>query len=822
MTEEKFDQLLDQMRDESPSTEEVAAASRRVRDRLTGPNSQQCSRFQSGLGEYVAGGLGEPSRLLLEDHLARCADCRSALANKKRPAKVVEAPIARPRAARWTGWAVAATILLVAVYAGRHQVDRAFAPSGPTATVVSVSGEAYSEPTVALASGATLFEDDAVQIGAGARAILALADGSMVEVNQRTKLSVRSAWSGQTIVLDYGDVLVEAAPQSRGRLRVLTRDSVASVKGTVFAVSSATAGSLVSVVEGSVEVSQSGSQALLQPGEQAASSAALKSVRIEQAIAWSQEAEKYFGLLAELVDLEKDLAQLPGPALRTDARLLRYLPAETLVYFAIPNLNGTIDQAVSLLEERLGRNQALAEWWSSSEGQDLRDVAQSIQTIAPLLGEEIVFALALDPGRPDKPLPLILTELQPGSEDGVHEAIAAILEGEAPPYEVVDGLLLASDRLESLTILMASLGSGGTTEFADEIESRYSQGVSWLMAADMSSPTLAGEVPEDASQAIGFDAMRYLFFERRTADGGAGTKATLTFSGNRTGVASWIAPPGSAGSAEYVSSGAVAAFSASARDPRQALDELLAMVSQNSEAAAELADFEAFTGVSLSQDIAASLGTDLTFAIERPTLPMPGWFVAFEVMNAGALDESARRLVERFNDLAVERGQGQSLSFNQETIDGQTWRSISADRDPAASAEGQSYPFELHWTYDGAYLVGSIDRALAMRAIGIRQSGPQLVYSDVFERSYPSTSTLHHSGFVWFNSSGLAADLASLVASPALSQLLQSREPVLVVFDGEAEQISAASRTRLTSALLDALLLAGVGDNSAADSSEQP
>ncbi len=820
MNEESFDQLLEEMRGEGASAGETSAATQRVRDRLAGADSALCAQFRQELDAHLANRLTDSKRLLLEDHLARCTGCRHALAEAKGRPQLVAMPAPRARKVPWVGWAVAAGLVLATFYAGRHEIDRAFAPSGSRATVVSVSGDAYALPELALAPGGELFEGDSVRTGAGARLILALADGSRVEVNQRTQLSVRSAWSGQTVALDYGDVLIEAA-QSRGRLRVITRDSAAAVKGTVFAVSSATAGSLISVVEGSVEVSQSGAQKVLQPGQMAASSPALKAVRIEQAIAWSQEAEKYYGLLAEFVSLERELAALPGPSLRTQARLLQHLPAETVGYMAIPNLTGTIAQAVSLIEQRAAQNAELAKFWSSQEAQALREAAEHVETVAPLLGEELLFVFAVDPSRPGDQIPVLLAEIQSGREDDLRAAIRELSEGGDFPHEIINGLLLASDSAENLTIVSASLGGGASSDFAAEIAQRYEQGVSWLIAADIEALRSELSLDQEASLALGMATARYMFFEKR-AGGAEEIEATLTFKEGRTGIATWLASPGPAGSAEYVSSSAMAAFSASTRDPRQALDELLALLGEDSELAAEIAEFEAETGISISLDIAASLGADVTFAMERPTIPVPGGFVAFETTNPGALDETARRLVERFNDRANEYQSEQSLIFAQEIVNGRSWRSIKlagTSRDPVEEA---LRPVEIHWTYDRGYLVGSIDRALAMQAIAVRESGSALVHSDDFERSFPAMSTLHHSGFFWFNTRGVASDLASLVTSPALKSLLGSREPVLVVFDGEPERIHAASRTRLTSVLLDAVLLSGVGQSASASDVQQP
>ena len=699
---------------------------------------------------------------------------------------------------------------MAALYLGSDPIDRALAPSGPRATVVSVSGEAYRLPQGTLTPGAELFEDDVVRTPAGARATLALADGSRVELNQRTELSVHAAWSGQTVRLGYGDVLVEAAEQRQGRLRVVTRDSIASVKGTVFAVSSATAGSLVSVVEGSVEVSQPGSTSVLGAGDQAASHSALESVGIEQAISWTADSEKYYSLLAEFIQIEEDLAEMPGPALRTEARLLPYLPAGTQVYFAIPNLDGTIREALSLVRRRTRDSAELDEWWSSEHGEELRDTLDRIQAITPLLGEEVVcvFALDTDPAATSEAIPLLLAEVQAGREDNLRQAISNVAGEEEIHHQIGDSLLLISDSAEHLAAMSAALGGGASSPFAAEIAGRYEGGVGWLAGIDVA--TLGSDVHGSGEEAeiLGVSSMSYLFFEQRSDGNTRGNEATLSFRESRTGMASWLASAGPAGSAEYVSSEAVVVASASVRDARQAFDEILSAVGEESEFTEELREFEAETGVNIGLDIADSLGTDVTFAVERPSVPVPGWVVAFEAVNPGALDETARRLVESYNaNLDPEQTE---LTLSRETVNGRDWQSISAGSSSVA----------LHWTYDRGYLIASTDRAVAARAIAIRDSGSPLIHTAGFQQRFPAMSSLHHSGFFWFNTNGVLADLASLVPSPAIEKLLGSREPVLVVVDGGAEQIRAASRTRLTSWLLDALLVGGsVHLNQGADQS---
>ncbi len=60
-------------------------------------------------------------------------------------------------------------------------------------------------------AGAAIGEKERIRTGPGTQAVLRLADGSTVDVNERTELFVTAAWSGLSIHLLRGDVIVKAA-----------------------------------------------------------------------------------------------------------------------------------------------------------------------------------------------------------------------------------------------------------------------------------------------------------------------------------------------------------------------------------------------------------------------------------------------------------------------------------------------------------------------------------------------------------------------------------------------------------------------------------
>lgn len=786
MPNDRLEDALNAMRAEKAEPAEMQAAQARVWERLLHAESPLCTEFRGELTAYLAGELAASRRLLFEDHLSRCPGCRRLYNESRGEHKVVAMPAAlaprNPRPA-WMKFAIAAGVAAVMLYVGRGPLDRALAPSGPRATVESASGPLFHLASGPIAPGAKLGEGEFVRTGMGARAVLRLADGSRLEMNERTELAVSAAWSGQTVRLERGDVILQAAKQRRGHLRVQTRDSEALVKGTIFAVSSGTAGSLVSVIEGSVEVNQPGANKVLKPGEQAGTTAAMTSVPVRDAVAWSADAPQYFTLLAEFMQIERQLSATLNESLRTQSRLVGLMPANPMMFAAIPNVGRAIDELEHLIEVRARDSATLREWWNSPSGEELRKVLDRVQTITPLLGEEIAFFVTRAPGQPGSD-PMMVAEVKSGREDELRQALAGLFAetGGTGAYSIANGRVLVGDNAAAL---QTALGGGASTEFAAAIAQRYQRGAGWLLAINAANQDAK---PGSEPDALGLTSIKHLFFERRAPAGRAENEATVSFAGARRGIASWLAAPAAAGSAEYASPNAIFVASASTRNPQQAFDELISALGRvNSNIPDELRKFEEKTGISISRDLAAAFGTDFTIAIERPTVPIPGWVGAFEVPQPSLLDVSLRRLVDAFNnELPADRAQYR-MTLTQEQHGGRTWNVVRS----GASTQTVS------WTYDRGYMIVSTDRALAAQAITNRAAGVMLTRSARFVEQLPATNSLHHSGFFWLNPEGTLRDAAQLVTDPTLKSLIESSEPVLVTIDGETERIRAVSRTGL-------------------------
>jgi hypothetical protein len=802
MSEDRLDKALEAMKSEDVNAGELAAAHDRVLARLDAPGESLCGEFRFQFQDYVDGRLDSNRRLLMDDHLSRCPNCRANLAAQKGERQATVVPMRRAnRWPRWGTWAAAAAVIVAALYLGRAPIDALLALGGPRATVVSLTGELHRIPQGVLQSGSAIGQDEVVRTGPGARAILRLADGSLMDVNERTELSVHAAWSGKVVHLQRGDVIVQAAKQRHGYLRVQTRDAIASVKGTVFAVSAGISGSLVSVVEGSVAVAQLGSETVLSPGEQAASNPALVG-SVEEAVSWSPDAETYISILASLAHIEKQVAALPTQPMRTQPGLLQYLPPNTVVYGAIPNIGSTISQAMGFADQQSAENPAFGQWWNSSAGQSLKQLIARVETVTHLFGDEIVFGFSMGVAGATEKYPMILAEVQPGKQAALADALnllAGQMGQSSPFYHLTDSLLVFSDSQAHLQWLVNSLGQGGVTPFTEEIAKRYQRGVGWMLGMDLNSMVALSGAAEN--NFINAQQIKHLFLERHDTQGAEDNEMAITFKGPRMGLASFLADSGSGGAAEYIPSDIIAAAYISTREPRQMFDEMMALISRSSPASmGNLAAAEAKLGISFASDFAASLGTESAFGLENFTLTGPVWIMAGMVNDPPTLEATIRKLVDGLNLELANSGQTQRITLSQETVDGRTWTTLK----PA------SVPVSITWTYDRGYIVAASDRGTALRALATRNGGSPLVYASVFRQQLSASAGLHPSGFLWLNTKGALQNFANMVPNPAIRNLIAERDPILVAFSATTEQIQAASRTRLSGLIMDLMLLQGL------------
>jgi hypothetical protein len=744
--------------------------------------------------------------MLVEDHVRECIGCRRALATVRRGAS--DTPAIAPAAAaharegadglrRWLPLAAALAVALG--LAGWFGVRMAFAPAAETATVESIDGSLWrvaAGGSPALATGAVVDLSEAVRTAKGSTAVLRLADGSRVELDERTELAAAGGWRGTTLELARGNVIVEAAGQRWPRhLYVATGDCRVSVVGTVFAVDHGVGGSRVAVIEGEVRVAQGGRpERVLGPGDQVATRG-LGTVPVSQQFAWSGDADRYLEMLGELRELRREIAQrVPPPGLRSAGRLLDAVPAGTAVYVAVPNLGRPLADSYAVFREQLADSPRLAEWWAAHvEGADadrrLDELVTRLRDLGDYLGDEVVVAIAAgavadpdgDPSRSGGPL-LLAEVVRPGfdaylaqeieriNSEGGHPAVELVADpaaaaGSADALQVWtgDGLLVASPDRRSLAAGVAAArgeapGFAGT-ELWQRVGAAYADGAEWLLGADLGvliddvgghDPRAGGELAE-----AGIADARYLIVEHRGDADSSATTATLGFAGPRRGLASWLAAPGPIGSLDYVSPEAGFAAAFLVKDPVEMVDDLARLAAAaDGDGEAWLADIERNTGLDLRDDLAAVLGGEVAFALDGPIAPQPSWKLVIEVYDAPGLLATVERTVARLDAELRSRGEG-GVALDSTRSGGHTFWRLSR-----TAATGGAAPGEAWWVYDDGFLIAAPSAGLLERTLDRRRAGATLPASAGFRRLLPDDPRTGYSALVYQNLAPLVAPIA--------------------------------------------------------------
>ncbi|MDA8019526.1 MAG: FecR family protein [Thermoanaerobaculia bacterium] len=718
---------------------------------------------------------------------------------------------------RWGLWALAAALL---IGVGLAQIlVREMWPSGPSAEVVTVDGQLFrvsSASQVPIAPGMEISEHDVIRTGRTGSAVVRLQDGSLVELRERSELSIDESRGGTTLELARGSVIVEAAKQRDSRhLYVETDECLVSVVGTIFSVNHGTKGSRVSVIEGEVHVAQNGEEKILLPGDQIASHVFLGNVPVEKEIAWSRSLDDYLEVLRQYSEIREELGQVTRPDARYSTRLLDLMPEGTVFFASAPNLSTTLTETHRVIEERLAESPELAEWWASEAAGDfqghLSDLVDTFGELGSFLGDELaVGGRTQDDGELGGIVALIDVLDAAGLRDFIDQQIADNVDADQVDevYEhliyvedptalsaAADGnndlfLWLSADQglgvaspVASDVLRVAALLDGATNPFVgsrfhSEISDRYSDGVEFLVAADLGAVMEQIQDSDDADEAgahleaVGVANADLLILEQKRAAGKTHHSAAITFDGERQGVASWLAEPAPMGALDYVSPDAKLVAAVVFKDPVALLDDVYAMAGSGEFSG--LASFEEEHQLSLRDDVAASLGGELVIAIDGPMLPKPAWKVILEVYDPARFQWAIEEAIAEANAKLEAAGE-EPLALETSELRGRTIYTLPARI------------MDVHYTFVEGYMVMTADKAFIDQALRFKDSGYSIVTSSKFSALLPPGGENNLSALVYQDLGGVMTSIAERLAEAQGSDMTDEQKAQLDAISGEAE-----------------------------------
>jgi hypothetical protein len=768
-----------------------------------------CADFQALIPAYLRKELSDARTLLLEDHTRECIPCRKALkAARNGSGQSVSAvqPFKKatltPQTPVWK-WAIAA-MFVIGIGLAAFTIYRRVSV-GARATIQAANGTVFrvtETESRALGVGEEISKGERIRTAKDAGAVVKLEDGSLVEMRERSELSLSQNSDGTTIHLNRGNVIVEAAKQKGGHLYVATDDALVSVTGTIFSVNNGTKGSRVAVVEGEVHVNHAGDEKVLHPGDETTTSTSLEMIPIQEEIAWSRNAERYGKLMLELNALKRELDQkVPHPGVRYSTRLLDLVPDGTVVYGALPNLSATLVESHRIMQERIQQNAALREWWkqdknSSHGGPNLDQIIEEINQFGKYLGAEIVASAKMGERGPEDPLVLAELSDATGFRPFLEQKIAAFTTTEkgAPKIRIIDDpltatqagnpkvpevlvwingdLLAAAPRLQQLQQLAVQLKEPETngfkaTSFYARLAETYKAGAGLIVAADLEK--IIGRMVQQSSnepnaaknnetyKQLGLMNLKHFVVEQKDVEGKTSSRAMLSFKEQRSGIASWLAAPGPMGALNFISPDAnmVAAFVV--REPSSLVDELLGYLDTASpRIRQDLKVLEADYGLKLREDFAAPLGGEFAFAIDGPILPTPSWKMVIEVYDPARLQQTFERVVEEVNKHAAQEGGG-GLVWERSESGGHTFYTLKS----------VNYGVEIHYTYANGYFVAAPSRALLERSLKYRESGFTLLRSPRFISTLPADGNVNFSAIFYHDLAPLLEPIAGQMEKAA-------------------------------------------------------
>ncbi|HXD29580.1 MAG TPA: FecR domain-containing protein [Pyrinomonadaceae bacterium] len=810
---------------------------------------ESCRDFQSLIPAYLNRSLSEARSLLLEDHTHECIPCRRAMKEARNRNQAPARPAVQPRRFNISPvvmrWGIAAVLVIGFTLLAIPLIQR-YSPFGGQfeATVQAAEGQVYqindtkSSPVIA---GTRLEKGETIRTAKDAHAFVRLGDGSMIEVKDRTELSLTKNGQGTTIHLKGGNIIVEAAKQRNQHLFVDTGDANIAVTGTIFSVNHGTKGVRVSVIEGDVHVDHAGLERAVRAGEQVVTNASIAPVAIKDEVAWSRNAAKYASTLASLHELKSELAKVPMPGVRNSTRLLDLMPENTVFYAALPNLTSTLAESHRIMQDRINQNPALREWWEkehSGRGPNMDQVMGTIREFGDYLGEEIAVSVGMDAkGEPVSPLVVAELKNSSGFRQFLEQQMAkyAANAKDKPKVVFVDDpmtataapetdskkidqlyvwisndLFVASPKLPELQSVASVIQKGGTssftgTPFRARIAQIYQEGAGLVVAANLQrvlEQTSANRAKgpdaakhEEALKQLGVLNLKYFVLDQNQSDGKTHTRASLSFNEAQRGIPSWLAAPAPMRSLEYITPDANVVAGFAVKDPVALVDDLLGAIETVSPGLRDnLNKLQADHGIDIRKDFAAPMGGEFAFAVDGPILPTPSWKMVFQVNDSEHLQQTFERVVTEINNEAAKHGKA-GLTWDRGEIGGRTYYTLKST----------DFAVEVNYTYANGYMIVGPSRGLVERAVSTQAGGYTLLRSPKFTAGLPADGNANFSAVFYHNLGSLVAPFSDKLANSAgnlpkeqqeaIRRMASNMQPTLAYAYANGDSITFAANT---------------------------
>jgi hypothetical protein len=294
---------------------------------------------------------------------------------------------------------------------------------------------------------------------------------------------------------------------------------------------------------------------------------------------------------------------------------------------------------------------------------------------------------------------------------------------------------------------------------------------------------------------LGFNNLNYVIVERRDFDNQVpDNRATLAFTGERRGIASWLAAPAGIGSLDFISADASAAIAMGVKSPAQMLNDLLAVKHDPNDQPPQFVN-----------DLAAAFGTDFAVALDGPVLPKPSWRVVAEVNNQALAQQAIEELVQQAAmELAKNHSDQPAPTIKSSVQGGQTFYTITA--------HGQ----EVDYTFADGYLVAGPSVALVMKSLDVRNGGNSLSKSAAFRALLPEGKQLDYSAVAYQNLAPVLQPLAGELSGTELQSLqtiAAGSKPSAVVAYGGPDTIEVQTQSKFFGFDLNTLALGALLGN---------